>query len=64
MVYLLLSRSAAYLRQTVLLTSLETPETRALFNGSLKNVAGKVRTTKKWSPVEVPAGIAQVSSCT
>jgi len=44
----------------VLFTSLETPETRALFNGSLKNVAGRLRTEKKWGPIEVPAGIEQV----
>ncbi|KAF9803461.1 hypothetical protein IEO21_09686 [Rhodonia placenta] len=50
---------ASYLRQTILLTGYETPETRALFNSSLKNVAGKVRTERKWTPVEVPAGIDQ-----
>ncbi|EPT04571.1 hypothetical protein FOMPIDRAFT_1057882 [Fomitopsis schrenkii] len=50
---------AAYLRQSILLTAYETPETRALFNNSLKNVAGKVRTERKWSPVAVPAGIDQ-----
>ncbi|KZT63869.1 digestive organ expansion factor [Daedalea quercina L-15889] len=50
---------AAYLRQSILLTAYETPETRALFNGSLKNVAGKVRTERRWPPVEVPEGIDQ-----
>ncbi|KAH9839237.1 digestive organ expansion factor [Rhodofomes roseus] len=50
---------AAYLRQTILLTAYETPETRALFNGSLNNVAGKVRTERLWKPVEVPEGIEQ-----
>ncbi|KAI0730279.1 digestive organ expansion factor [Fomitopsis betulina] len=49
---------AAFLRQSILLTAYETPEMRALFN-SLKNVAGKVRTERKWSPVAVPAGIEQ-----
>ncbi|KAH9935741.1 digestive organ expansion factor [Fomitopsis serialis] len=50
---------AAYFRQSILLTAYETPETRALFNGSLKNVAGKVRTERRWPPIEVPEGIDQ-----
>ncbi|KZT10784.1 digestive organ expansion factor [Laetiporus sulphureus 93-53] len=50
---------AAYLRQSILFTAYETPETRALFTGSLKNVAGKVRTERRWPPVEVPEGIDQ-----
>ncbi|KAL6300475.1 digestive organ expansion factor [Sparassis latifolia] len=50
---------ASYLRQSILLTAYETPETRALFNHSLKNVAGKVRTERRWAPVEVPEGIDQ-----
>lgn len=33
---------------------------RALFNTSLVNVAGKLRTEKRWSAVQVPAGIKQV----
>ncbi len=53
------SRSAKYLRQTILLTSHETPETRSLFN-SLQNVCGRVRTTHTWSGVRVPDGIEQV----
>ena len=53
-------RSAAYLRQTILLSAYETPETRSLFNSSLKNVAGKIRTERRWAPVEVPEGIDQV----
>ncbi|TFK18290.1 digestive organ expansion factor [Coprinopsis marcescibilis] len=48
---------APYLRQTVLLSAFETPETRALYNNELKNVAGKVRTEKRWQPVQIPAGI-------
>lgn len=51
--------SVSYLRQTVLLSAYETPETRALFNQSLKNVAGKIRTEKRWTPIEVPEGIDQ-----
>ena len=51
--------SAAYLRQTVLLSAYETPETRALFNQSLKNVAGRIRTERRWPPIEVPEGIDQ-----
>ncbi|OCH93789.1 digestive organ expansion factor [Obba rivulosa] len=50
---------AAYLRQSILLSAYETPEMRALFNGSLKNVAGKFRTERRWTPVEVPEGIQQ-----
>ncbi|KAH8107233.1 digestive organ expansion factor [Cristinia sonorae] len=49
---------AAYLRQSIFLTAYETPETRSLFN-SLKNVAGKLRTERRWSPVSVPDGIDQ-----
>ncbi|KAF8893541.1 hypothetical protein BD779DRAFT_1661040 [Infundibulicybe gibba] len=49
---------AAYLRQTILLSAFETPETRALFNTSLKNGAGKIRTEKRWPPIEIPEGIA------
>jgi U3 small nucleolar RNA-associated protein 25 len=55
------SCSAAYLRQSILLSSYETPETRSLYN-NLKNVAGKIRTTKVYNPIEVPAGIAQVNN--
>ncbi|KAH9948966.1 digestive organ expansion factor [Amylocystis lapponica] len=40
--------NAAYLRQTILLTAYETPETRSLFN---------VRTIRRWSPVDVPRGL-------
>ncbi|EIM82960.1 DUF1253-domain-containing protein, partial [Stereum hirsutum FP-91666 SS1] len=50
---------AAYLRQTVLLSAYETPETRNLFNQTLKNVAGKVRTTRQWAPVQVPQDLDQ-----
>ncbi|KAF8149453.1 digestive organ expansion factor [Crassisporium funariophilum] len=50
---------AAYLRQSILLSAYETPETRFLYNSSLKNVAGKIRIEKRWSPVAIPAGIDQ-----
>ncbi|KAF8971254.1 digestive organ expansion factor [Flammula alnicola] len=50
---------AAYLRQSILLSAYETAETRALYNTSLKNVAGKIRTEKSWPPIDVPAGIDQ-----
>lgn len=52
--------SAAYLRQSILLSAYETPETRSLYNSSLKNVAGKIKTDKRWLPIEVPDGIDQV----
>jgi U3 small nucleolar RNA-associated protein 25 len=52
--------SACHLRQSILLTAYETPETRSLFNSDLCNVAGKVRFDKKWYPVGVPDGLAQV----
>ncbi|KAF8907832.1 digestive organ expansion factor [Gymnopilus junonius] len=50
---------APYLRQSILLSAYETAETRSLFNSSLKNVEGKIRTEKSWAPIEVPAGIDQ-----
>ncbi|ETW80476.1 hypothetical protein HETIRDRAFT_434572 [Heterobasidion irregulare TC 32-1] len=50
---------AAYLRQSILFSTYETPETRSLFNQSLKNVAGKMRTVRHWSPVEVPEDLDQ-----
>ena len=52
--------SAAYLRQTILLSPYETPEMRALFNHQLKNVAGKIKTERKWKPIAVPEGVDQV----
>ncbi|KAG9316733.1 digestive organ expansion factor, partial [Chiua virens] len=54
---LTLALSAKYLRQTILLSPFETPETRSLYNISLKNVAGKVRVEKSWPAVHVPEGI-------
>lgn len=51
--------SAMYLRQSILLSAYETRDTRSLYN-SLKNVAGKIRTEKRYSPIDVPAGINQV----
>ncbi|PPR05899.1 hypothetical protein CVT24_006640 [Panaeolus cyanescens] len=50
---------AAYLRQSILLSTYETPEIRHLYNNELKNVAGKIRTEKLWQPIAVPAGIDQ-----
>ncbi|KAG6812707.1 hypothetical protein H0H92_001210 [Tricholoma furcatifolium] len=50
---------AAYLRQSIFLAAYETPEARALYNNSLLNVAGKIRTQKIWTPVGVPEGIQQ-----
>ena len=55
--------SAPYLRQSILLSAYETVETRSLYNASLKNVAGKIRTEKHWPAVEVPEGIDQASVC-
>ena len=57
---LILLFSAAFLRQSILLSAYETPETRALFNHSLQNVAGKVRTERRWQAVAVPEGVDQV----
>ena len=54
--------SGAFLRQTVLFTAYETPETRALFNKSLKNVAGKIRTEHLWPPLQIPEGVEPVST--
>jgi len=48
-----------YLRQSILISAYETPETRSFYNSALKNVAGKIRTEKRWPPVEVPEGIEQ-----
>jgi len=50
---------AEYLRQSILISALETPETRSLFNSNLRNVAGKLRVERRWSPVQVPEGIDQ-----
>jgi hypothetical protein len=43
-----------------MLSAYETPEIRNLFNRSLKNVSGKLRTERRWSPLTVPDGINQV----
>ncbi|EPQ56900.1 DUF1253-domain-containing protein [Gloeophyllum trabeum ATCC 11539] len=48
---------AVYLRQTILFTPYETPETRAVYNTQLKNVAGRIRTERRWPPIVVPEGI-------
>ncbi len=52
--------SASYLRQSILLSPFETPEFWHLFNGYLKNVAGKKRIESSFSAVQVPEGISQV----
>ncbi|KAF9028435.1 digestive organ expansion factor [Hymenopellis radicata] len=49
---------AQYLRQSILLSAFETPDTRSLFN-NLKNVSGKIRLEKRWSPIQVPEGLHQ-----
>ncbi|KAF9444005.1 DUF1253-domain-containing protein [Macrolepiota fuliginosa MF-IS2] len=49
---------APYLRQSILLTAYETPETRALYN-TFTNVSGKIRTEKIYAPIPVPEGINQ-----
>ncbi|KAG9120781.1 rRNA-binding ribosome biosynthesis protein utp25 [Ceratobasidium sp. 392] len=50
---------SAYLRQTIMLSAFETPQIRALFNNIklLKNVAGRVRQTRRYGPVAIPEGI-------
>ncbi|PFH53710.1 hypothetical protein AMATHDRAFT_54145 [Amanita thiersii Skay4041] len=48
-----------YLRQSILISAYETPETRSLYNSALKNVAGKIKTENYWPPIEVPEGISQ-----
>ena len=54
--------SAPYLRQTVLLSAHEAPEMRSIYNQSLKNLGGKVRTSRRWAPVQIPEGLDQVNS--
>jgi len=58
----LVSTSSSYLRQSILLSPFEMPETRALFNNTLKNTAGKVRVEKTWPVIRVPESIDQVST--
>ncbi|KAF8639569.1 hypothetical protein AX17_001471 [Amanita inopinata Kibby_2008] len=48
-----------YLRQSILISAFETPDMRSVYNSTLKNIAGKIRTEKRWSPIEVPEGINQ-----
>ncbi|KIJ18605.1 hypothetical protein PAXINDRAFT_110079 [Paxillus involutus ATCC 200175] len=50
---------SAYLRQSILMSPFEIPESRSLFNASLKNVAGKVRVEKTWPALQVPEGVDQ-----
>ncbi|KAA1471791.1 digestive organ expansion factor [Dentipellis sp. KUC8613] len=58
-----LDGNAPYLRQSILFSAYETPEMRSLYNQTLKNVAGKVRTIRTWGPVQVPAGLEQNFIC-
>ncbi|KAJ8584268.1 DUF1253-domain-containing protein [Rhizopogon salebrosus TDB-379] len=50
---------SSYLRQSILLSPFEMPETRALFNNTFKNAAGKVRIEKVWPAIQVPESIDQ-----
>ncbi|KAF8510559.1 digestive organ expansion factor [Hysterangium stoloniferum] len=50
---------SGYLRQSILFSPYETPEIRAVFNRNLKNVAGKVKTERRWKAVDVPEGVEQ-----
>ncbi|CAE7233986.1 unnamed protein product [Rhizoctonia solani] len=51
---------SGYLRQTILLSAYETPQTRALFNNTqlLKNVAGRIRQTRPYGATPIPEGMA------
>ncbi|KAL0956761.1 hypothetical protein HGRIS_002880 [Hohenbuehelia grisea] len=50
---------AAFLRQSILLSAFESPETRSLYNNRLTNVSGKIRNEKRWPAVEIPEGVNQ-----
>ncbi|KIO20315.1 hypothetical protein M407DRAFT_220818 [Tulasnella calospora MUT 4182] len=50
---------ARHLRQNILISSYETPQIRALFNDTFRNIAGKVRFERRWPGVEIPEGIKQ-----
>ncbi|KAG9033455.1 rRNA-binding ribosome biosynthesis protein utp25 [Tulasnella sp. UAMH 9824] len=50
---------APHLRQNILISSYETPQIRALFNDTFRNIAGKVRFERRWPGVEIPEGIKQ-----
>ncbi|GAA6036049.1 hypothetical protein JCM8097_006587 [Rhodosporidiobolus ruineniae] len=57
-----LDGKAAHLRQSILLSRLETPELRSLFSHSLLNRAGKVKALATYDGVldKVPRGVRQV----
>ncbi|KAL7410812.1 hypothetical protein BDY24DRAFT_343646 [Mrakia frigida] len=59
-----LDGQSKFLRQTVLLSAYETPEMRSLFNKSLTNIAGKVRTEGKYEGelVKIKRGVKQTFS--
>ncbi|KZT61808.1 DUF1253-domain-containing protein [Calocera cornea HHB12733] len=52
---------AAKLRQTLMFSPYETPEIRALYNKSLTNVAGKLKTEQRFAGIlsHIPKGIQQ-----
>ncbi|TDL26072.1 digestive organ expansion factor [Rickenella mellea] len=50
---------AEYLRQTIMLSAYDTPEHRSMFNRSLRNVSGKLRTEPSWKALDVPEGVHQ-----
>jgi U3 small nucleolar RNA-associated protein 25 len=54
--------SSSYLQQSILLSPFKMPETRALFNNTFKNAAGKVRIEKVWPAIQVPESIDQVGA--
>ncbi|KAM0789091.1 hypothetical protein ACM66B_003149 [Microbotryomycetes sp. NB124-2] len=59
-----LDGKSAYLRQSILLSAYETPEMRAMFSHSMKNVAGKIKVEPTFDNngvlSRVPRGIKQV----
>lgn len=57
-----LDGKAAHLRQSLLFSSLDTPEIRALFNRSCSNRAGKLRAIRHLEGVldRVPQGLKQI----
>ncbi|KAM6494528.1 Digestive organ expansion factor [Amanita muscaria] len=47
--------------KSILISAYETPETRSFYKSALKNVAGNIRTEKRWPPVDVPEGSEQAN---
>lgn len=52
---------ARHLRQTILLSSYETPQIRAFFTNELRNLAGKIRFETRYDGVKIPEGMKQVT---